>query len=523
MAEGESGDRLGEQVGHDDGAEKRDQADQRAQRLSNLAALVERGFEPYPYTFAATHTAAQLRQQHGDLQAGEKVAAAGSVSVAGRLMLKRMLGKLTFATLQDDSGRIQVSFQKDRLAQYNALKKIDLGDWLEVEGEIYATQTGELTVDARGFRLLAKALRPLPAKHHGLVDKEARYRQRYLDLIVNEESKRAFVLRAKAVSYIRRYLDDRGFLEVETPVLQAVPGGADARPFVTHHNALDHDFHLRISLELYLKRLIVGGFEAVYEIGRNFRNEGISYKHNPEYTMLELYWAGKDYLDILVLVEDMYAGLVTTLTGSTVVTYQGQQLDFTPPWPRVDYTGELASRAGLDFDPLDEVRLRAWAAEKFPSSVTEPDDAVGEPPLAERPLNQLFDKLYDIYVEPHLVGPVFVMDHPLAISPLAKQHRSRPGLVERFEPVAVGMELGNAFSELNDPLDQRRRFEEQERLREGGDEEAQRIDEDFLVALEHGMPPTGGLGLGIDRIAMLLADVPSIRDVVLFPLLRPEQ
>jgi len=445
--------------------------------------------------------------------------ATGTVTVAGRVMLKRMLGKLTFATLQDESGRIQVSFQKDKLEQYNALKKIDLGDWLEVTGEVYATQTGELTVDAGAFRLLVKALRPLPAKHHGLVDKEARYRQRYLDLIVNEESKRAFVLRAKAVSYIRRYLDDLGFLEVETPVLQAVPGGADARPFVTHHNALDHDFHLRISLELYLKRLIVGGFDAVYEIGRNFRNEGISYKHNPEYTMLELYWAGKDYLDILALVEDMYSGLVETLTGSMVLEYQGQKLDFTPPWPRVDYTGELAARAGMDFDPMDEDRLRAWAAERFPGSGEVGDEA----PLAERPLNQLFDKLYDIYVEPHLIGPVFVMDHPLAISPLAKKHRSRPGLVERFEPVAVGMELGNAFSELNDPLDQRRRFEEQEKLREGGDEEAQRIDEDFLVALEHGMPPTGGLGLGIDRIAMLLADVPSIRDVVLFPLMRPER
>jgi len=524
MSDGESGDRpSGEQVGLDQHAETQDQAGQRAQRLTNLASLVERGFEAYPYSFESTHTAAALRASHADLQPGARATAAGTVAVAGRVMLKRMLGKLTFATLQDDSGRIQVSFQKDELEHYNALKKIDLGDWLEVTGEVYATQTGELTVSAKEFRLLAKALRPLPSKHHGLVDKEARYRQRYLDLIVNEESKRAFMLRAKAVSYIRRYLDDRGFLEVETPVLQAVPGGADARPFVTHHNALDHDFHLRISLELYLKRLIVGGFEAVYEIGRNFRNEGISYKHNPEYTMLELYWAGKDYLDILALVEDMYAGLVKTMTGSTVLTYQGQELDFTPPWPRVDYTGELAARAGLDFDPMDEVRLRQWAAEKFPGSVSRTGEDAGEPPLAKRPLNQLFDKLYDIYVEPHLVGPVFVMDHPLVISPLAKKHRSRPGLVERFEPVVVGMELGNAFSELNDPLDQRRRFEEQERLREGGDEEAQRIDEDFLVALEHGMPPTGGLGLGIDRIAMLLADVPSIRDVVLFPLLRPER
>jgi lysyl-tRNA synthetase class 2 len=522
MADAEPGDRQEHDQARDSSAsDQREQADQRAQRLNNLASLVERGLEPYPYSFEATHTTAALRASHGGLEPGARAADASKVTVAGRVMLKRMLGKLTFATLQDDSGRIQVSFQKDKLEQYNALKKIDLGDWLEVSGEIYATQTGELTIDAGSFRLLAKALRPLPSKHHGLVDKEARYRQRYLDLIANEESKRAFVLRAKAVSFIRRYLDDKGFLEVETPVLQAVPGGADARPFETHHNALDHDFHLRISLELYLKRLVVGGFEAVYEIGRVFRNEGISYKHNPEYTMLELYWAGKDYLDILALVEEMYSMLVERLTGSMVLTYQGQQLDFTPPWPRVDYTGELASRAGMDFDPMDEVRLRAWTAETFPGSTATGD--ASEPPLAERPLNQLFDKLYDIYVEPHLVGPVFVMDHPLAISPLAKKHRTRPGLVERFEPVVVGMELGNAFSELNDPLDQRERFEEQERLREGGNDEAQRIDEDFLVALEHGMPPTGGLGLGIDRIAMLLADVPSIRDVVLFPLLRPER
>jgi lysyl-tRNA synthetase, class II len=300
-------------------------------------------------------------------------------------------------------------------------------------------------------------------------------------------------------------------------VLQAVPGGAEARPFVTHHNALDHDFHLRISLELYLKRLIVGGFDAVYEIGRNFRNEGISYKHNPEYTMLELYWVGKDYLDILALVEDLYSRLVLELTGSMTIPYQGKVLDFTPPWPRVDYTGELARRAGIDFDVLDEPRLRAWVAERYPGA-----GAGATPPLAEQPFHQLLAKLYDIHVEPHLEQPTFVMDHPLAISPLAKKHRSRPGLVERFEPVAVGMELGNAFSELNDPVDQRRRFEEQMSRRAAGDEEAQPIDEEFLEALEYGMPPTGGLGLGIDRLAMLLADVPSIRDVILFPLLRPQ-
>lgn len=484
--------------------------EQREQRLKNLESLIERGFEPYPYSFTATHTARALHEAHQNAEPGDEFA--DEVGIAGRAMTVRMMGKVTFVTLQDATGRIQAYFQKDALERYNALKKIDIGDWLEVKGPLFVTKTGELTVKVGDFRPLVKSLRPLPDKFHGLADKESRYRQRYLDLMVNPEVKRAFELRSKTVSFIRRYLDELGFLEVETPVLQSVPGGAEARPFMTHHNALDYDFHLRISLELYLKRLIVGGFDAVYEIGRNFRNEGISYKHNPEYTMLELYWAGRDYHDILTLVEQMYSQLIDTLTGSMTLTYQGETLDFTPPWPRIDYTGELAKRAGMDFDPLDEDALRAWVREHH---------AGGEPPLAEQPINQVFDKLYDIYVEPHLTQPTFVMDHPLAISPLAKKHRSRPGLVERFEPVCMGMELGNAFSELNDPLDQRQRFALQQALRDAGDEEAPPPDEDFLVALEYGMPPTGGLGLGIDRLAMLLADVPSIRDVILFPLLRP--
>jgi len=491
--------------------------EQRDQRLRNLGSLVERGFEAYPYAFTTTSTAAALHTAHpagapGDAWPDEEVV------IAGRAMTVRNMGKVTFVTLRDATGDVQAYLQRDRIGEpYGAVKKLDIGDWLEVSGHPFVTKTGELTVDAAAFRPLVKSLRPLPDKFHGLADKEARYRQRHLDLMVNPEVRRAFVLRSRAIAFIRRHLDDLGFLEVETPVLQAVPGGAEARPFVTHHNALDHDFHLRISLELYLKRLVVGGFDAVYEIGRNFRNEGISYKHNPEYTMLELYWVGKDYLDILALVETMYAELVRDLTGGTVLAYQGRDLDFTPPWPRIDYTGELAARAGIDFDVLDEVRLRAWAAERHPGS-GEGDTQ----PLAEQPFHQLLAKLYDIYVEPTLVQPTFVMDHPELISPLAKRHRSRPGLVERFEPVAVGMELGNAFSELNDPIDQRRRFEEQAARRAAGDDEAQPIDEEFLAALEYGMPPTGGLGLGIDRLAMLLADAPSIRDVVLFPLMRPE-
>ena len=490
--------------------------EQREQRLRNLESLVERGFEPYPYSYEATHRAADLQARYGGAEAGTEVDE--PVKLAGRVVLLRMMGKASFATLQDGSGQLQAYFQKDALESYNALKKIDLGDWLEVSGPLFTTKTGELTVRVEQFRPLVKSLRPLPDKYHGLADKEQRYRQRYLDLMVNPEVKRSFTLRSKAVSYIRRHLDDLGFLEVETPVLQSVPGGAEARPFVTHHNALEHDFHLRISLELYLKRLIVGGFDAVYEIGRNFRNEGISYKHNPEYTMLELYWAGKDYTDILSLVETMYSGLVEKLTGSTTLTYQGRDLDFSTPWARVDYTGELQRRAGLDFDLMDEPKLRAWVAEHHAPKNNASEDG----PLSEAPVGQIFNKLYDIYLEPHLVQPTFVMDHPQSISPLAKKHRSRPGLVERFEPVCVGMELGNAFSELNDPLDQRARFELQQSLRELGDDEQPELDEDFLTALEYGMPPTGGLGLGIDRLAMLLADVPSVRDVILFPLLKPE-
>ncbi len=492
--------------------------EQREQRLRNLASVVELGFEAYPYDYRPTVTAAALHAEHalgqpGDAWPDEEVV------VAGRAMTVRNMGKVTFVTLRDATGDIQAYLQRDRIGErYRAVKKLDIGDWLEVRGHPFVTKTGELSVDAAQWRLLVKSLRPLPDKFHGLSDKEARYRQRHLDLLVNPEVRRAFELRSRAIAFIRRYLEDLGFLEVETPVLQAVPGGAEARPFLTHHNALDHDFHLRISLELYLKRLIIGGFDAVFEIGRNFRNEGISFKHNPEYTMLELYWAGRDYLDVRALVETMYARLVQELTGSMVLRYQGRELDFTPPWPRVDYTGELAARAGIDFDLLDEPRLRAWAARQHPGAA----ERGGARPLAEQPFHQLVAKLYDIYVEPTLEQPTFVMDHPELISPLAKRHRSRPGLVERFEPVAMGMELGNAFSELNDPIEQRRRFEEQVARRLAGDEEAQPLDEEFLVALEYGMPPTGGLGLGVDRLAMLLADVPSIRDVILFPLLRPE-
>src|SRR5690625_1880233 len=399
-------------------------AEQRQQRIRNLEALEEAGFDGHPYTYSVTHTASELQEKYAGGEPGDEWDE--EVVVAGRAMTIRSMGKVSFATFADSSGRIQAYFQRDETDRYKALKKLDLGDWVEVVGTLFVTKTGELTVKAREFRPLVKSLRPLPDKYHGLSDKEQRYRQRHLDLMVNPEVRQAFVLRSKAIAYIRRYLDDLGFLEVETPVLQAIPGGAEARPFITHHNALDHDFYLRISLELYLKRLIVGGFDAVFEIGRNFRNEGLSYKHNPEYTMMELYWVGRDYLDILELVEQMYAYILQGTVGSTVIDYQGRRLDFTPPWPRVDYTTEVARRAGFDFSLLDEERVRAWVQENLPGG----EDV----PLYRQPFNQIIDKLYDIYVEPHLEQPTFVMDHPLAISPLARRHRSREGVTERFEP-----------------------------------------------------------------------------------------
>lgn len=487
--------------------------EQQEQRRQNLQELEEAGFEAYPYSYSPSHTLPELQERFAGGEPGDTHEE--TVRVAGRIMTLRGMGKVTFVTLQDEKGSIQAYFQRDALEHYRSLKKFDLGDWLEVTGPLFRTRTGELTVDVQDFRLLVKSLRPLPDKWHGVTDKEIRYRQRYLDLLADPEGRHVFRLRSRAISLMRRWLDEKGFYEVETPVLQSIPGGAEARPFVTHHNALGHDFHLRISLELPLKRLLVGGFSAVYEIGRVFRNEGLSWKHNPEYTMLELYWAGRDYLDILNLVEELLAFILTELTGGTVITWQGQELDFTPPWPRVDYTTGLARRAGIDFDLLDEERLREWVREHLPGGAD-------EVPLSEQPFGRILDRLYDIYLEPHLKQPTFVMDHPLAISPLARRHRSREGLVERFEPVVMGMEIGNAFSELNDAADQRARFEEQLRLREAGDEEAHRLDEDFLTALEYGMPPSGGLGLGIDRIVMLLADQPSIRDVIIFPLMKPE-
>ena len=483
--------------------------DQTRQRLLNLEALVEAGFAPYPYRFPKTHSAeAILKAKRGAPPESEWPEE--EVAVAGRLVALRRMGKVTFAHLLDETGRIQLYFQRDLTPKYELLKKLDVGDILGVRGHPFTTKTGEVTVKVLDWTPLVKSLHPLPDKWHGLRDKEVRYRQRYLDLIVNPEVREVFRRRSEIVRYIRRFFEAKGFLEVETPILQPTTGGAEARPFKTYHNALDHEFYLRISLELYLKRLLVGGYEKVFEIGRNFRNEGIDHNHNPEFTMLEAYWAYADYQDMAGLVEELLSGLVLHLFGSHEVPYQGRVLNFKPPFRRISFVEALKEKAGLPFDPLDLERLRLWADAHHPE-------------LSQVPNYKLLDKLFGIYVEPELQDPTFVFDFPLAISPLAKRHREKPGLVERWDLYAGGMELAPCYSELNDPIDQRARFEEQLKLSEKGDDEAMFIDQDFLRALEYGMPPTSGMGIGMDRLTMLLTDQSSIQEVLFFPQMRPEK
>ncbi|MBB6097448.1 lysyl-tRNA synthetase class 2 [Deinobacterium chartae] len=477
-------------------------------RLHNQQQLADRGYPTHPYSYPKTHHAADIVQAHPDLEPGSEWTGE-TVALAGRVITLRDMGKAAFADLQDESGRIQLFFRKNDLENYADLKLIDLGDLLGVTGYPFVTKTGQLTIHVTSWTPLVKSLHPLPDKYHGLRDQETRYRQRYLDLITNADTRQTFQARSRVLRVIRTFLDGLGFMEVEGPTLQAIAGGTEARPFVTHHNALDYDFYLRIALELHLKRLLVGGFEKVYEIGRVYRNEGIDLTHNPEFTMLELYWAYVDYEAIMQLVEDLFSTLALEVKGSTTFEYAGQTLDFSAPFARIDYVDSLREKVpGLDFDPLDLARLRAFCDERYPQWKTVPD-------------YKLLDKLFGEYVEPGLINPTFVMNHPLAISPLAKKHRSREGVAERFELFGMGFELANAFSELNDALDQRRRFEAQSERRAAGDDEAHEQDEDFLTALEYGMPPAGGLGIGIDRLVMLLTDKQSIRDVLLFPLMRP--
>jgi len=484
--------------------------DEFERRLAEVEARRARGVDPYPVRFDRDRTAASLHEEFGGLDPGSETGV--DVRVAGRLLLIRRQGKLAFATMRDGTGTIQLFVSQAEVGpeDLDDFEKLDLGDWVGAEGEVMTTRRGELSVKVRSFVLLAKALRPLPDKWHGLSDVDARFRHRYVDLIVNEEARRVFDIRFRAIAAIRRFLDTRGYLEVETPVLHAVPGGAAARPFVTHHNALDMGLYLRIAPELYLKRLLVGGFEKVYEIGRVFRNEGLSTRHNPEFTMLEAYEAFADYTDMMILTEELVAHASREATGSTEVEVDGEGFDLTPPWPRRTLRELVAEHAGVDVHPaMPAAELRASA------------DRLGVPYDPSWGPGKLVLEIYEKTTEHAIRQPIFVLDYPREVSPLARVHRDDPDLVERFEVIVAGRELANAFSELNDPLDQRRRFEAQAELQVMGDVEAHGVDEDYLTALEYGLPPCGGLGIGIDRLAMLLAGVPSIREVILFPHLRP--
>ena len=462
-----------------------------------------------PYRFDVTSSAAALHEEWGQLPAGAETGT--KVSVAGRLMLRRAQGKVCFGTLVDFSGRVQLFARAGHTADFERFSALSIGDWIGATGEVVTTRRGELSVLLDSWVMLAATRRQFPDKWHGLADTDTRYRQRYVDLFVTEEARHTFRLRSQLLRSLRRRLEDRGFVEVETPVLQSVPGGALARPFVTHHNALDMELYLRVAPELYLKRLVVGGFERVFEIGRVFRNEGLSPRHNPEFTILELYQAYADYTDLMTLVEELVAELAEELVGSTTVSYGGRPVDLAPPWRRAPLTDLVAEHSGLEVDvamPASELRRLAEGAGLAVDESWGPGKLVLE----------IFEKT----TEAELWGPVFVLDYPAEVSPLARRHRGRPDLVERFEAIVAGRELANAFSELVDPDDQRERFLAQAAQREAGDAEAMTVDEDYLRALEYGLPPTAGLGIGIDRLVMLLADVPTIRDVILFPTLRPE-
>jgi lysyl-tRNA synthetase class 2 len=483
-------------------------------RLDKCNRLRQEGIDPYPARVTRTHTAAQAIAALAEFEEAGK-GDAPVVAVVGRLLTERAMGGATFAHIADGSGRIQIYLRRDSIGveAYEAFRhNLDIGDFLAVTGRLFRTRTGEPTVEVASFSLIAKSLSPLPDKFHGLTDVEARYRQRYLDLIVNQDVRELFIQRARIVSAVREYLDSNGFLEVETPILQPIYGGAAARPFITHHNQLDQDLYLRISFELYLKRLIVGGYERVYELGRDFRNEGVSHKHNPEFTQVEFYEAYADYRDIMRRAEEMIAFVAQRVLGSLRLVYGGQEIDLTPPWRRRDLLQAIREESGIDITALPDTE-----------SLHRAIIAIGGRPEPKPTRGKLIDYLIGTYVEPKLIQPTFLVDYPIDISPLAKRKPGSTDVVERFEGFVAGMELCNAFTELNDPMDQMDRFLAQGRDFEAGDEEAQRMDEDFLRALSYGMPPTGGFGMGIDRLTMLLTDRPSIREVILFPHLRSRE
>ncbi len=494
-------------------------------RREERRELEERGINPYPYSWDVTaHAAVVLADFDDDRHQpvdDEPASKPYLVSMAGRMMSRRIMGKASFFDLQDSTGTIQVYLRRDDLPDgfYNEVFKrlFDIGDVVGIEGHAFRTRTGEISIHATRVEMLAKSLRPLPVVkeqdgrlYNEVTDKEFRYRQRYVDLTINPSVRDVFRKRALAITTMRSFLDERGYLEVETPVLQPVYGGASARPFVTHHNALDIPLYLRIADELYLKRLIVGGFDGVYEISKDFRNEGLSRYHNPEFTMMELYVAYRDYRWMMDLVEEMISTIAREVIGEDRITIRGNEISFQRPWRRVRLFDAIQERTGVDLSSMDRDEL-ASAAESLGLEV---DETMGS--------GKIIDEVFGTFVEPHLIQPTFITDYPISLSPLAKKHRAEEGLVERFEVICNGKELCNAFSELNDPEDQRSRFESQAKLRAAGDDEAMQLDEDFLRALEYGMPPCAGLGVGIDRLVMLLTGAESIRDVILFPLLRPE-
>ncbi|MCZ8188239.1 MAG: lysine--tRNA ligase [Microcystis sp. LE19-338.1B] len=491
----------------------------RAARLEKVAGLQKAGLNPYAYQWKSTAHAQQLQEQYADLAPGEEISS--EVAIAGRIIARRIMGKLAFFNLQDETGTIQLYLDKKRISEtmsavpnaFNTVIKLtDTGDILGAKGTIKRTERGELSIYVNEYEILTKSLLPLPDKWHGLTDVEKRYRQRYVDLIVNPEVRQTFRRRAQITAAIRKYLDREGFIEIETPVLQSEAGGADARPFITYHNTLEMELYLRIATELHLKRLIVGGFEKVFELGRIFRNEGVSTKHNPEFTSIEIYQAYADYYDMMELTENIIVNAAQDVLGTLKITYQDREIDLTPPWRRVTMHELVQEITGVDLNSFEDFESARIAAENAGIGVPEDCKTIGK----------LLNEAFEQKVEETLIQPTFVLDFPVEISPLAKPHRSKTDLVERFELYVVGRELANSFSELTDPIDQRQRLEAQALKKAAGDLEAQGVDEDFLTALEYGMPPTGGLGIGIDRLIMLLTDSASIRDVIAFPLLKSQ-
>ena len=476
-------------------------------RREKLNTLRQNGKDPYAITkFNRTHTSKQIEENYEALEGKD-------VTIAGRMIAKRIMGKASFCHLQDGEGKIQSYVSINDLGEesYKAFKEDDIGDIIGITGFVFKTRTGEISVHAKEVTLLSKSLRPLPEKFHGLKDTDLRYRQRYVDLIMNPEVKETFILRSKIISEIRSILEEKGYLEVETPILNTISGGATARPFVTHHNTLDIDMYLRIALELNLKRLIVGGFDKVYELGRVFRNEGMDIRHNPEFTMLELYAAFQDYHDMMDITEELFSRTAQKVLGTTKIQYQGQEIDLTPSWKRITMIDSIKEVTGIDFNTIttDEEAVSLAKSKNI------------EVPETKQTRGDVISLFFDEYVEKTLIQPTFIYDYPVEISPLAKRKKEDDRLTERFEVFIGGREYGNAFSELNDPIDQYERFKKQVEARENGDEEAGMMDEDYINALEIGLPPTGGLGIGIDRFVMLLTDAASIRDVLLFPTMKP--